>query len=158
MKGASGQLARAASSRLRVPLALTPKSVWGSLAAQSWEGWAAVWMTSSIRLPVLGEDPVDGIAVADVDALAAELGVGGEEPLGDVRGRGLGAEEAGPHVVLDADDVVSLADEVADRLGPDQASRARDDRYRHRCFYSLSPAGESISSAAAIRSSSAATH
>ena len=48
MKGASGQWARAASSRLRVPLALTPKSVWGSLAAQSCEGWAAVWITSSI--------------------------------------------------------------------------------------------------------------
>src|SRR3954451_19565722 len=32
----------------RVPLALTPKSVCGSLAAQSWEGWAAVWTTSSI--------------------------------------------------------------------------------------------------------------
>jgi hypothetical protein len=47
-KGASGQCARAASSRLRVPLALTPKSVCGSLAAQSCEGWAAVWTTSSI--------------------------------------------------------------------------------------------------------------
>src|ERR1700709_549604 len=48
MKGAVGEWGRAASSRLRVPLALTLKSVWGSLAAQSWEGWAAVWMTSSI--------------------------------------------------------------------------------------------------------------
>ena len=48
------------------------------------------------RAAVLGEDPVDGVAVADVGALAAELGVRGEQPLGDVRGRGLGAEEARP--------------------------------------------------------------
>src|ERR1700742_3645870 len=48
MKGASIAWARAASSRFRVPLALTPKSVCGSLAAQSWDGCAAVWMTSSI--------------------------------------------------------------------------------------------------------------
>jgi hypothetical protein len=33
---------------LSVPLALTGKSVCGSLAAQSCEGWAAVWTTSSI--------------------------------------------------------------------------------------------------------------
>ena len=56
-----------------MPLALTPKSVWGSLAAQSWEGWAAVWMTSSICPPCSAEDPVDRVAVADVGVLAAEL-------------------------------------------------------------------------------------
>src|SRR6202012_288694 len=48
MKGASIAWARAASSRFRVPLALTPKSVCGSLAAQSWDGCAAVWMISSM--------------------------------------------------------------------------------------------------------------
>src|ERR1700753_755794 len=48
MKGESIACARAASSRFSVPLALTPKSVCGSLAAQSWDGCAAVWMTSSI--------------------------------------------------------------------------------------------------------------
>src|ERR1700749_1653268 len=48
MKGASIACARAASSRFSVPFALTPKSVCGSLAAQSWDGCAAVWMTSSI--------------------------------------------------------------------------------------------------------------
>ena len=32
-----------------MPLALTLKSVSGSRAAQSWDGWAAVWTTSSIR-------------------------------------------------------------------------------------------------------------
>src|ERR1700743_523699 len=48
MKGASIACARAASSRFSVPFALTPKSVCGSDAAQSWDGCAAVWMTSSI--------------------------------------------------------------------------------------------------------------
>src|ERR1700761_6884541 len=48
MKGAAIACARAASSRFSVPFALTPKSVCGSLAAQSWDGCAAVWMTSSI--------------------------------------------------------------------------------------------------------------
>src|ERR1700749_3485154 len=48
MKGASIACARAASSRFSVPLGLPPKSVCGSLAAQSWDGCAAVWMTSSI--------------------------------------------------------------------------------------------------------------
>ena len=49
MNGESGQCARAASSRLRVPLALTPKSVCGSRAAQSCDGCAAVWTTTSIE-------------------------------------------------------------------------------------------------------------
>ena len=134
MKGASGQWARAASSRLSVPLALTPKSVCGSLAAQSWEGWAAVWTTSSIWPACSRKIRSIAVAVADVGVLPAELGVLGDEPLGHVRGRGLGAEEAGPHVVLDADDVEALGDEVLDRLGADQAPGPRDDRYRHSCL------------------------
>jgi hypothetical protein len=32
-----------------VPFALTPKSVWGSPAAQSWDGCAAAWTTISIE-------------------------------------------------------------------------------------------------------------
>src|SRR6202012_4106892 len=48
MNVASGAWCRAASRRLSVPFALTPKSVCGSDAAQSWDGCAAVWMTSSI--------------------------------------------------------------------------------------------------------------
>ena len=74
MKGASGQWARAASSRFRVPLALTPKSVCGSLAAQSWEGWAAVWTTSSILPACSAKMRVDRLGVADVGVLPAELG------------------------------------------------------------------------------------
>jgi hypothetical protein len=51
MNVASGEARRVASSRIRVPVALTPKSVSGSLAAQSWLGWAAQWTTSEIALP-----------------------------------------------------------------------------------------------------------
>ena len=56
-----------------MPLALTPKSVCGSLAAQSCEGWAAVWTTSSIFAGVPAEDPLDRLGVADVGVLPAEL-------------------------------------------------------------------------------------
>ena len=51
-----------ASSRFSVPLALTPKSVWGSRRAQSCDGCAAVWITSSIRPPCSREDPRRRIA------------------------------------------------------------------------------------------------
>src|SRR6201995_2498449 len=51
MKGASIAWARAASSRFSVPLAFTPKSVCGSLAAQSWDGCAAGWVASSVEAP-----------------------------------------------------------------------------------------------------------
>jgi len=47
MKVAEGAWCRVASSRLSVPLALTVKSVCGSDAAQSCDGWAAVWITRS---------------------------------------------------------------------------------------------------------------
>ena len=43
--------ANVASSRLSVPTALMSKSVNGSRAAQSCDGCAAAWMTSSIALP-----------------------------------------------------------------------------------------------------------
>ena len=48
MKVASGAWSRVACSRFSVPLALTVKSVCGSRAAQSCEGCAAVWTTSSM--------------------------------------------------------------------------------------------------------------
>ena len=48
---ASGQDFRAASSSVSVPLALTVKSVCGSFAAQSCEGWAAVCTTTSMSEP-----------------------------------------------------------------------------------------------------------
>ena len=80
---------------------------------------------------VLAEDAVDRGTVADVGVLPAELGVLGDQALGHMRGRGLGPEEAGPHVVLDADDVEALGDEVLDGLGADQTPGPSDDRNRH---------------------------
>ena len=80
---------------------------------------------------VVAEDPLDLGGVADVDVLPLEGGVLLDQPLGDVRGRGLGAEESGPHVVLDPDHVEPLADEVVDGLGADQAAGSSDDRYGH---------------------------
>ena len=69
MNGASVACLRAASSRFSVPLALTPKSVCGSFAAQSCEGCAAVCTISSMCAGVLGEDALDALGVADVDLL-----------------------------------------------------------------------------------------
>jgi hypothetical protein len=51
MNVASDARSRVASSRLSVPTALMSKSVNGSLAAQSCDGCAAVWTTSSIAVP-----------------------------------------------------------------------------------------------------------
>ena len=53
MKQALGENLRVASSRINVPLALTLKSVCGSFAAQSCEGWAAVWTISLMSVPYL---------------------------------------------------------------------------------------------------------
>ena len=67
MKVASGAWVRAACSRFRVPVALTEKSVCGSLAAQSCEGCAAVWMTTARSRGVASEEVHDAIGVADVE-------------------------------------------------------------------------------------------
>ena len=75
MNGASGQCARAASSRFRVPLALTPKSVCGSRAAQSCEGWAAVWTTTSIEPACVANSRSIAVGVADVELVRVKLGV-----------------------------------------------------------------------------------
>src|SRR5829696_4649486 len=50
-KVAASARRRVASIRFKVPCALIWKSVCGSRAAQSCDGWAAAWMMSSIRLP-----------------------------------------------------------------------------------------------------------
>jgi hypothetical protein len=81
---------------------------------------------------VPGEDPLDALGVADVDLLVDELV---REALlqhfGHAAGRRLLAEEAGAHVVLEADDGVARLGEVDDGLGADQAARAGDDGDRH---------------------------
>src|SRR5215203_1037819 len=72
-------------------------------------------------------------------------------------GRGLRPKEAGAHVVLDADHVVALPDEVTHGLRANQPPRASDNGNRH-FPYSLPPTGASISSASPIRSGSVAIH
>ena len=98
-------------------------------------------MDHKLDLAGAAEDPLDRLRVADVGVLDPELRVLGDEPLGHMRGRGLGAEELRPHVVLDADDVEALTDEMADGLGADQPPRSRHDRNRHSRTYSLPPPG-----------------
>ncbi len=71
MNVASGACRRVASSRLSVPFALTPKSVCGSGAAQSCEGCAAVWMTSSIVRSRANSASIR-VGVADVEVERAE--------------------------------------------------------------------------------------
>ena len=51
MNGASIACWRVFSRRLSVPTALTSKSVNGSLAAQSCDGWAALWITTAMSAP-----------------------------------------------------------------------------------------------------------
>ena len=75
---------RVASSRFRVPVALTEKSVWGSRAAQSCEGWAAAWTTSSRSRGVAGEDRLDAVLVADVEVARLEALELADQPLADV--------------------------------------------------------------------------
>ena len=67
MKVAVGAWRRVASSRLRVPFALTPKSVCGSDAAQSCDGCAGGVDHKLDRRRAVGEHAVDGAGVADVD-------------------------------------------------------------------------------------------
>ena len=109
------------------------------------------------RTGVLAEYPIDRLGIPDVGVLPVELWVVGDQPLGHLGGGGLRTEEASPHIVLDADNVETLGDEVLDALRADQAPSACDDRNRHSC-YSLPPAGMSMFRAWAIRASSAAIH
>ncbi len=129
----SGAWRRVASSRFSVPLALTAKSVCGSRAAQSCEGCAAAWTTSSRSRGVRGEDALDAVRVADVERRAHAKLRRARRPARSLTsaGRGVGAEERGAHVVLDADDVEAVRDEVADGLRADQPPGACDDCSGH---------------------------
>ena len=104
-----------------MPLALTVKSVKGSLAAQSWLGWAAVWMTSFDVLAVFGEELGDALLVADVAGVVEEVGAELLEALAVPGGGGGVAEETAAHVVVDADDPVELFGEKLDAFAADEA-------------------------------------
>ena len=132
MNVASGCTLRVASSRFIVPLALTPKSVCGSDAAQSCDGCAAVWIDRREVEPMRSNSAQDAVGVADVERLAAELVRELlQQALRRAGGRGIRPEEARAHVVLDADDVIAGTDEMGDRLGADQPSGPRDDNGGH---------------------------
>ena len=131
---ASGRCRRVASSRLSVPLALTVKSVCGSVAAQSCDGCAAVWTTSSMSPGVLGEERGRRRSASRMSSStrAERRGNVALQPLGHAaRVDAAGPKKRGAHVVLEPDHVEAAPDEVRDRLRADQAARARDERDRH---------------------------
>ncbi len=114
-----------------MPLALTVKSVCGSDAAQSCDGWAAVWMTSSIWSRWRSNSRRTPSASRMSRSSWWNVAVLVEQPLRGPAGRGLRAEEPGPHVVLDADDVEAGLDEMRHRFRADQPACSCDDRDRH---------------------------
>ena len=114
-------------SRLSVPPALTSKSVNGSRAAQSCDGWAArVDRPRAMSVPYSLKSPRSAVAVADVEVdvavAVAQLAV---EPLARSRRWSLGAEEVRAHVVVDADDVQARARRSA---APPRSRSARPSR------------------------------
>ena len=72
-----------------MPLALTVKSVCGSRAAQSCDGCAAVWTTSSMSRACRANSALDAVGVADV-----ELGERKPSTLVDQALRDVGVVEA----------------------------------------------------------------
>ena len=109
-----------------MPLALTVKSVSGSRAAQSCDGCAAVWMTTAMARPWRCEQRAHGAFVADVGVDVRVIAQRRFELVARPARRGVGAEEARAHVVVDADDVRPLAAK-ARRFRADQARRTGDD-------------------------------
>jgi hypothetical protein len=77
------------------------------------------------------EQPLDAGRVPDVQILRSKGVVFGVEAGADRRGGRLGAEEVGPHVVLDPHHVVAGLGEGSHGLGANQSSGTRDDRDAH---------------------------
>src|SRR5207248_4704996 len=89
---------------------------------------------------VIAEDAVDRLAVTDVEIACAEArAVGLPKTVGLRPRRRRLAEEVRTHIVVDADHVEPLLDEVGRRLRADQAPRSRDDRYSHAALGPLVP-------------------
>ena len=115
-----------------MPLALTPKSVCGSEAAQSCEGCAAVWMTAARSAPTRSNRRSTPSASRMSSSSVRNSALNSSSRrCGGAGGGGLRAEEPRAHVVLDPDHVVARAREVGDGLGPDQPAGARHDDRGH---------------------------
>ena len=105
MNTASGQWRRVASSTLSVPVALMPKSVIGSRAAQSCDGCAAVWITSATAALVLHEAASAPLRTAelpqrgDVVLIVGPEGGLTEEELTVFRAAGAVPVRLGPQVL-----------------------------------------------------------
>ena len=81
---------------------------------------------------VLAEDPLDRRRASRMSAFSqrnSECSATSRSVTCEVEDSG--PKKLRPHVVLDADDVEALADEVLDRLGADQPPGPSDDRNRH---------------------------
>ena len=78
------------ASRFSVPFALTVKSVCGSDAAQSCDGWAAVWITSSIEpaVPARTARSTASRSRMSSSQRAERAAERARQSLGGVRGRG----------------------------------------------------------------------
>ena len=122
---------RVASSRFSVPLALTPKSVCGSEAAQSCDGCAAVWMTAARSPPTRSNRRSTPSASRMSSSSVRNSARTRPAAARRARRRGVGPEEPRAHVVLDADHVVARPREVSDGLRSDQPAGARDDDRGH---------------------------
>ena len=129
-KVASGACRRVASSRLSVPLALTAKSVCGSRAAQSCDGCAAVWTTSSSSRRSRRRRGRSPALVADVDVQRAE-GLLRVETRASVTGAVDAARRRSvARMSFSIPTTSSPPRRAGDGLRADQAAGARDDRRR----------------------------
>lgn len=77
--------------------------------------------------PMLPEERIDFLAIADVHREVAVVGKASFQLLPIPRSRSFISEEHLAHVIVDSDDIEALASEVFGSFGPDQARRSRDD-------------------------------
>ena len=124
--GVSGAWRREASSRFSVPTALTSKSSNGRERGEVVRGLRRR-VDDEVR-PRLADEPLDPVAVADVEVVVLEPRRLPPQPL-EVPGRvAVLPEEVAAHVVVDPVHAPAALVEEGHALGADQAARARDDR------------------------------
>ena len=107
-----------------MPLALTSKSSNGRVLARSCDGWAAQWMIRSGAVSAKTRSMAARSRMSSewCSKLRAGPSQSREGPVG-VAAR---AEEVGPHIVVDAEDLCLPTVEVDDGLRSDQSTAAGD--------------------------------